>query len=89
MSTENMEKSLEGKIVIFKTLAIPKIVFQSMITPVPRYIVNELERIQKTVLWKNCFSKIKHGTLCNDYKGVCLKNIQCLWNRRLYDNLFH
>ena len=45
--------TLEGKIVIFKTLAISKIVFQSMITPVPRHIVNELERTQKTFSWKN------------------------------------
>ena len=90
--------TLEGKIVIFKTLAISKIVFQSMITPVPRHIVNELERIQKAFLWKNSSPKIKHETLCNDYKGGGLKNIdilnkiislQCSWIRRLYDNSFH
>ena len=67
--------TLEGKIVIFKTLAISKIVFQSMITPVPRHIVNELERIQKAFLWKNSSPKIKHETLCNDYKDGGLKNI--------------
>ena len=33
--------TLKGKIVIFKTLAIPKIVFQSLTTPVPRHIVDE------------------------------------------------
>ena len=90
--------TLEGKIVIFKTLAISKIVFQSMITPVPRHIVNELERIQKAFLWKNSSPKIKHETLCNDYKGGGLKNIdilnkiiglQCSWIRGLYDNSFH
>ena len=70
--------TLEGKIVIFKTLAISKIVFQSMITPVPRHIVNELERIQKAFLWKNSSPKIKHETLCNDYKGGGLKNIDIL-----------
>ena len=48
--------TLEGKIVIFKTLAISKIVFQSMITPVPRHIVNELERKQKAFLLKKFFS---------------------------------
>ena len=90
--------TLEGKIVIFKTLAISKIVFQSLITPVPRHVVNELEKIQKTFLWKNSSPKIKYETLCNDYKGEGLKNIdilnkiislQCSWIRRLYDNLFH
>ena len=33
---------LEGKIVIFKTIAISKILFKSIITTVPEYIVNEL-----------------------------------------------
>ena len=69
-----------------------------MITPIPRHIVKELERIQKVFLWKNCSAKIKHETLCNDYKGGGLKNIdilnkiislQCSWIRRLYDNSFH
>ena len=89
--------ALEGKIVIFKTLAISKIVFQSLTTPVPRHIVNELEKIQ-VFLWKHYSPKTKHETLCNDYKGGGLKNIdilnkiiclQCLWIRRLYDNSFH
>ena len=38
--------TLEGKVVIFKTKAISKIVFQSFITTVPKYVVNELEKIQ-------------------------------------------
>ena len=90
--------TLEGKIVIFKTLAISKIVFQSLITPVPRHIVNELESMQKAFFLKKSSPKIKHETLCNDYKGGGLKNIdilnkiislQCSWIRRLYDNSFH
>ena len=67
--------TLKGKIVIFKTLAISKIVFQSLITLVPRHIVNELEKIQKVFLWKNSSPEMKHETLCNDYKGGDLKNI--------------
>ena len=38
--------ALERKIVIFK-ISIPKIVFQSIITTVPKHIVNELKKIQK------------------------------------------
>ena len=38
--------ALEGKIVIYKTLAISKIAFESLITLVPRHVVNELEKIQ-------------------------------------------
>ena len=89
--------TLEGKIFIFEILAISKIVFQSLVTPAPRHIANEFEKIQKAFLWKNS-SNIKHETLCNDYKGGGLKNIdvlnkivslKCSWIRRLYDNLFH
>ena len=59
--------TLEKKIVIFKTLAISKIVFQSVITTVPRHIVNGVEKTQKTFLLKNSAPKINHETLCNDY----------------------
>ena len=69
-----------------------------MIIPVPRHIVNEFKRIQKAFLCKDSSPKIKHETLCNDYKGGGLQNIdvfkkiislQCSWIRRLHDNSFH
>ena len=40
--------TLERKILIFKTIAISKVVFQAFVTPVPKHIVNELKKIQKT-----------------------------------------
>ena len=52
--------TLEEKIAIFKTIAISKIVFQSFIAAVPKHIINELEKIQKTFLWKNSTPKIKN-----------------------------
>ena len=55
-----------------------------------------LKKIQKAFFWNNSFPKIKHETLCNDYKAGGLKNdipnkiiaLQCSWTRRLYDNSF-
>ena len=44
--------TLEGKIVIFKTLAMSKIIFQAFITPIPMYVVTELEKIQKSFYGK-------------------------------------
>ena len=38
--------TLKGNIVIFKTIAISKIVFQTFITIVPKHIFNELKKIQ-------------------------------------------
>ena len=40
--------TLEEKIAIFKTVSISKIVFQSFIVTVPKHIINELEKTQKT-----------------------------------------
>ena len=88
---------LEGKIVIFKTIAISKIVFQAFITTVPKHIFNELKKIQNAFFLNNSSPKIKHETLCNNYKAGGLKNVdilskiialQCFWIRRLYDNSF-
>ena len=42
--------TLEGKIIVFKTLAISEIVFLSLISKVPTEIISEPERTQKTFL---------------------------------------
>ena len=55
--------TLKVKIVIFKTIVVSKIVFQSLITAAPKQIINQLEKIQNTFLWKNSTPKIKHETL--------------------------
>ena len=92
--------TLGGKIVVFKAIAISKIVFQSFITTVSKHNINELikMKIQKTFSEINSFPNIKHEPLCNNYKAGGLKNIdipnkiialQCFWIRRLYDNFFH
>ena len=86
--------SLEGKITIFKSLALSKIVYLALLTIVPKSIIKELNEIQKMFLWSKKKSKIKHSTLCNDYKNGGLKNVdinlkivllKCSWIRRLYN----
>ena len=57
---------------ICKTLALSKINFQAFMTPIPIYVVTEQEKIQKSFLWKNSTSKIKHNTLFNDYNSLLL-----------------
>ena len=56
---------IEGKIIVFKTLVISKIVFLSLILEVPTEIISELERIQKTFLWP-FKPKIKNEALGSD-----------------------
>ena len=45
--------SIEGKINIFKALAISKIVHLAMVTDVPSDIVQILVKMQNTFLWRN------------------------------------
>ena len=90
--------TVEGKIVVFKTLAISKLVFLAQLCVVPNDIISELEKIQKSFLWSNRSPKIKHETICKDYRLGGLKNIdikskvislQCAWVKKLYDRNFH
>ena len=67
--------TLEGKIVIFKTITISKIVFQSFITTVPKHVVNE-------------FDYEARGLENVDIPNRLIA-LQCSWIRRLYDNSFH
>ena len=90
--------TLEGKITIFKTSAISKIIYLSLVTNVPTQIIKELNKIQKEFIWNGSNPKIKHSTLCNKYENGGLKNVdilskvislQCSWVKRLYENSSH
>ena len=53
--------TLEGRIMIFKTLAISKIAYLALITNIPKVVVEELQKIQKKILWQNSRPKIKQS----------------------------
>ena len=62
--------SLEAKITTFKYLAISKIVYLTLLTIVPKYIIEKLIMKSKKHFYgqiKKC--KVKHNTLCNNYKN--------------------
>ena len=65
--------TLEGRMVVFKTLAISKIVFLALLIKIPYHVVKKLEKIQKSFIWKNSIPKIKHEATCKDCKGGGLK----------------
>ena len=80
--------TLEGRILIFKTLGISKIVYLSLIATVPNSILNEIQKIQKAFLWYSSKPKINHKTLCDAFEESGLKNVdiktkmislQCSW----------
>ena len=85
--------SLEGRIIVFKSLAISKIVYLSLLTSVPRR-----NKTSKNFLWNFTAPKTKHSTTRMDYRNGGLTNaevffkiisLQCSWLRWLCDNFFH
>ena len=64
--------SLEGRILIFKTLAISKICL-SLLADVPNIITSEIQNIQKNFLWQFSRPKINDKTLCNTFDNGGLK----------------
>ena len=66
--------TLKGKVIVFKTLALPKLVHFCLISVAPKQTIDEIEIIQKNFLC-NRFPKTKHDTLCNYFAIVGLRNV--------------
>jgi hypothetical protein len=90
--------TLEGKITIFKTLAISGVVYNAYLSGVPDYVITALKKIQNNFLWDGKKAKIKHDTLCNFYEKGGLQSVdidfkfkalQLSWIKRLYDSNDH
>ena len=60
--------TLEGRVVVFKSLAISKIVFQALIAPVLTHVTKALETVQTSFLWNNSNPKIKHKMSVKDMR---------------------
>ena len=67
--------TLEWKTIIFKTLALSKTVYMTLITSFSEQLTEEMQRIQKVFIWSNLTSKIKNETLSNSSEGSGLKNL--------------
>ena len=65
--------TLEGRIVVFKMLVISKIIFLPLLTKIPYQVVKELEKIQKSFLWRNSTAKITQETTCKNFTDCVLK----------------
>ena len=96
MEDENL--STEGKNVVFKTLAISKLVYLALLAVIPNHITNEVAKTENYFIWHNSSRKIKHETLKIKFKAGGLKNVdirfefvslQCAWVKKLYDDYFH
>ena len=55
--------SLEGRIIIFKTLYISNIVYLAFLTIIPSSLIEEIQKIQKTFIWHSSGQNIIHKTI--------------------------
>ena len=90
--------TLEGKITIFKTLAISKIIHLASITVLPNTTINQLDKIHKEFIWNHERPTIIEKTVINRFDKTGLKDVdipfkiaslQCSWIKRLFDRNFH
>ena len=72
--------SIAGKITVFKTLAISKIVDLALVKIIPISIILEFNKIKKHFMWKNYNPKIKQETLCKGYKNGSSKNVDIMFS---------
>ena len=80
--------TVAGKITIFKTLAMSKIIHLSLVTNAPTKIINELNKIQEEFISNGGNLKTKPITLRNKYENGGLKkedilskiiSLKCSW----------
>ena len=90
--------TIQGKITIFKTLAISKIIYVAFIAPIPSVLMKELIQIHKEFIWDSKTPKIKHTTLIGDINLGGLRDVdisskfrslQLSWLSRYFNDNFH
>ena len=90
--------SLAGKILVFKTLAVSKLLYVCTFKNPSTLIIESPNSIQKKFIWSKKRPKIKHSTLIADYKDGEYKDIdietkisslKVKWVSRLLDDNFH
>ena len=67
--------TLEGKTIVFKTLASSKISRLCLASVVSKQIIKEIENVQKNFLWNRSTPKIKHSALCNYFATGGLRDV--------------
>ena len=79
---------LEGRITVFKSLAISKFKYLLLITKLHSNTTDFLYKIQKNFIWQGKTAKIKHSTLCKCYERGSIKMLVCKKNCSLVKNFF-
>ena len=90
--------TLAGRILIFKSLALSKLLYACTMKVPSKFIIDQLNTLHKNFIWNNKRPKIKHSTLIADYKEGGYKDVdienkiaalKTKWVTRLIDKNFH
>ena len=90
--------SLAGRILIFKSLALSKVLYTSTMKCPPKQVIDQLNIMLRGFIWNNKKPKIKHSTLVVDYSEGGYKDIdirtkltalKVAWVTKLLDDNFH
>ena len=90
--------SIAGKITVFKTLTISKIVHLALVKVIPISTILELDKIKKHFIWKSGNPDIKQEAHYKNHENGDLKSVgitfkiislQCSWIKQLYDSSTH
>ena len=90
--------TLAGRMLIFKSLALSKVLYTCTMTNFTKDFIKQLEDLRKNFIWNGRRPKIKHSALIGDhvdggYKDVDmetkLSSPRTIWIRRFLDNSFH
>ena len=79
--------SIEGKIIIFKTLAISKLVNLALLTVSPNHIIEEIAKIQKSFVGDDSPLQLKHETLKMGFKTGGLKMLMYVLSLSIFSVL--
>ena len=60
--------TLEGRIMVFKSLAVSKVIHLLLSTKRHNNTIDLLHKKQENFIWQGKKAKVKHSTLCNGYK---------------------
>ena len=85
--------AIEGKIIIFKTLAISKLVPLVSVASIPLFTIEQVNIIKKNFMWQGKKLRIKHSTLLDTYELGGFKDtdisLQYSWVRQLFEKNCH
>ena len=79
--------SVQAKILVFKILAIFKLVYFVLLTVIPNHIIDKVAKIQIPFIWDDSSPKIKYETLRMEFKARGLKNFDILLDFSIFSVL--